>query len=158
MLRAVDTDVVVIAVATFHELALPELWITFGVGKNLWYVPVHNIFSHPTPLLDLTRHLHLRTGARRRRGKLGLYNEVTAVFQSLSTAPSISAVNEEMPKLERYTVLMYMIAQAHVQLWMQHVKTIQTQGKSYWCYTAYSGCPFTACKESDVPGWSLLGN
>ena len=42
MLQTVDIDVVVIAVATFHEMVLSELWIAFGVGKYLHYVPVHN--------------------------------------------------------------------------------------------------------------------
>lgn len=35
MLRTADIDVLVIAVAAFHKLALSELWIAFGVGKNL---------------------------------------------------------------------------------------------------------------------------
>ena len=45
MLRTVDTDVVVLAIAFFHELPLSELWVAFGVGKHLRYVPVHVIAS-----------------------------------------------------------------------------------------------------------------
>ena len=45
MLRTVDTDVLVIAIAAFHKLALSELWIVFGVGKHLCFVPVHDITS-----------------------------------------------------------------------------------------------------------------
>ena len=45
MLRTVDTDVLVIAIAAFHELALSELWIAFGVGKHFRFVPVDEIAS-----------------------------------------------------------------------------------------------------------------
>ena len=42
----VDTDVVVIAVATFHKISLLELWIEFVVGKHLRYLPAHDISRH----------------------------------------------------------------------------------------------------------------
>lgn len=45
MVRTVDMDVVVIAVAKFQYISLSELWIEFGVGKHLKYLPVHDI-SH----------------------------------------------------------------------------------------------------------------
>ena len=45
MLRTADTDVLVIAIAAFHELAFSELWIAFGVGKHFRFVPVHDIAS-----------------------------------------------------------------------------------------------------------------
>ena len=47
MLRTIDTDVLVIAIAAFHELALSELWIAFGIGKHFCFVPVciHEIAS-----------------------------------------------------------------------------------------------------------------
>lgn len=83
MLRTVDTDVLVIAIATFDELTLSELWIAFGVGKHFRFVPVHDIASsmgqqksellHFTPLPDLTTHPHLLTTVRRLRGIHGQY-------------------------------------------------------------------------------------
>ena len=33
-IRTVDTDVVVLAVATFSEIAPTEMWIAFGVGSR----------------------------------------------------------------------------------------------------------------------------
>ena len=39
------TDILVIAIAAFHELAFSELWIAFGVGKHFRFVPVHGIAS-----------------------------------------------------------------------------------------------------------------
>ena len=37
MVRPVDTDVVVIAIAKFQYIFLSKLWIEFGVGKHLKY-------------------------------------------------------------------------------------------------------------------------
>ena len=44
MIKASDTDVVVIAVSALpalQELGLHQLWITFGQGQNLKWLPVH---------------------------------------------------------------------------------------------------------------------
>ena len=41
MVRTVDPDVVVITVAKFRYISSSELWIEFGVGKHLKYLPAH---------------------------------------------------------------------------------------------------------------------
>ena len=38
-----DTDVVVIAVSTFQQLDLVELWIRLGTGKHTRFIPIHEI-------------------------------------------------------------------------------------------------------------------
>ena len=43
MIRTVDTDVVVLAVAFLEQLHLDTLWIAFGVGKNFHYIAAHDI-------------------------------------------------------------------------------------------------------------------
>ena len=44
MIKTVDKDVVVIAIANFHQLVpLNELWIEFGTGKLLRFIPIHQI-------------------------------------------------------------------------------------------------------------------
>ena len=46
MIRTVDTDVVVLAVAHSHGLPnVDQLWITFGTGMDLKYIPIHEIAS-----------------------------------------------------------------------------------------------------------------
>ena len=40
MIKTVDTDVVVLAVALFSELNDNKLWIDFGSGQNQSYFPV----------------------------------------------------------------------------------------------------------------------
>src|SRR6218665_715889 len=42
-IRTVDTDVVVLAVSSFANLNIDELWITFGIGKNVRLIPVHEL-------------------------------------------------------------------------------------------------------------------
>ena len=44
MVRTVDTDVVVIAVAKFQYIFLSKLWVEFGAGKHLKYLPAHRMF------------------------------------------------------------------------------------------------------------------
>ena len=43
MIKTVDSHVVVIAIADFHQLApLNELWIEFGEGKSLRFISINN--------------------------------------------------------------------------------------------------------------------
>ena len=44
MVRTVDTGVVVMVVAKFQYIFLSTLWIEFGVGKHLKYLPGHDMF------------------------------------------------------------------------------------------------------------------
>ena len=43
MIKTVDTDVLVLAIALFPKLNLKELWIDFRTGQNKFYYPVHII-------------------------------------------------------------------------------------------------------------------
>lgn len=43
ILRTVDTDVVVLAIANFRRLQINRLWIAFGVGKQYRYIAIHDI-------------------------------------------------------------------------------------------------------------------
>ena len=62
--RTVDTDVVVLSVATIHKLrsGFPggdpsdlEMWVAFGTGKSFCYIPAHTIATNmgPTKALAL---------------------------------------------------------------------------------------------------------
>ena len=42
--KTVDTDVVVLCAAYFHEIqGLEELWISFGTGTSAKNIPIHSI-------------------------------------------------------------------------------------------------------------------
>ena len=78
MISTSDTDVVVIAIGMFSQLLLDELWIEFGTGKHLRYIPIHQLaanlggdkskkfFFHA--FMDATRSHHLLELENRRHG------------------------------------------------------------------------------------------
>ena len=43
-----DTDVVILAIAFAKKLEVEELWVAFGIGKHLPYLPIHKIASSLT--------------------------------------------------------------------------------------------------------------
>ena len=48
-IRTVDTDVVVLFVASFNDINLDELWIAFGTGSSFRYIAVHQLAATMTP-------------------------------------------------------------------------------------------------------------
>ena len=118
LLRTVDTDVVVIAIAVSQTLSTSELWIAFGVGKNLRFLPVHEIASSLGPEKSKALPMfHAITGCdtvssfsgkgKKTAWKTWLsYHEVTSAFHLLSDRPE-SVTDECMDILERFIVLLY---------------------------------------------------
>ena len=52
MIKANDTDVLVIVVATFsqlQEMGLQEMWLAFGKGRNLKWIAVHELIATLAP-------------------------------------------------------------------------------------------------------------
>ena len=43
MIRTVDTDVVVLAIAHFFSIQVEEMWIAFGTGKKFCYILIHKV-------------------------------------------------------------------------------------------------------------------
>ena len=43
VIRTVDSDVLVLAIAAVQQLSIDELWIAFGSGKSLRYLPAHEM-------------------------------------------------------------------------------------------------------------------
>ena len=118
VLRTVDTDVLVLAVAHFQHLQLAELWLDFGVGKNHRMIPAHSIavkighekasalpFFHALTGSDTTSAFAVR-GKKTAWDVWGVYPEITATFSLLSS--STCHINEEMiVNIERFVVLLY---------------------------------------------------
>ena len=48
-IRTVDTDVVVLAVASFNSINPDEVWIAFGTGSSLQYIAVHQLATSMNP-------------------------------------------------------------------------------------------------------------
>ena len=49
LIRTTDTDVVVLGIGHFHKMAVTELWIAFGCGKNFRCIAAHDIANFLGP-------------------------------------------------------------------------------------------------------------
>ena len=119
MIRTVDADVLVIAAALCNEMKAEELWIAFGTGQNLRYLPVHSMCQSLGPLRSKSvMAFHSITGcdqtsAFANRDKKTawavweVYEEVTPALHALSSSPSQKVVEDVMTLIERFIVLMY---------------------------------------------------
>lgn len=118
MIRTVDTDVVVLCVSYMTKLDVEELWIAFGVGKQLRYIPAHIIASNLSRgVCTGLPFFHAVTGCDTvssfcGRGKKTSYDTwktfpaVTPVFCELSANPR-PVSEQEMQEIERFVVLLY---------------------------------------------------
>ena len=119
MIRTVDTDIVIIAVTAFQHITLSQLWIAFGVGKHLRYLSVHDIScSMGQEKSQALLAFHSCTGSDQTsffacKGKKtaweawNMFKQITAIFHGLNSAPSLSAVSDAMPIIERYVAIVY---------------------------------------------------
>ena len=118
MIRTVDTDVVVIAISVIHILDISSLWIAFGVGKNLRYIPVHKIavqlgpyksrallFFHEFTGYDKVSSF-CNHGKKIARETWSTYNEATNEFNLLSDEPREDCVKESVENIERFVFLL----------------------------------------------------
>ena len=102
LLRTVDTDRVVLAVAAAAKLSTISdlvLWVAFATGNHFRYIPVHEIAACIGPLRSESLPLfHANTagtcdtvssfdgkGKKKARDVWKSYDEVTATFLELST-------------------------------------------------------------------------
>ena len=130
MIRTVDTDVVVLAVAAVHTLGIKELWVSFGTGKNHKILPTHRYSSALGPLRSRSLPIfHALTGGDTtsffaRHGRKTAWNtwetypEVTRAFVELASGPS-SIIDETLATIERFIVLMYDRTSTLDKVWQQ---------------------------------------
>lgn len=121
IIKANDTDVVVIAVSTLpflQELGLESMWVAFGQGANARWIPVHEIVVAIGPeRVSGILFFHAFTGCDvvsgfRGKGKKSAWltwnvcNDVSKTFMKLSHCPR-EVSDDDLYKLEQFTVLMY---------------------------------------------------
>ena len=124
LIRTVDTDVFILAITFEHRLELEKLWVAFGVGKNLRYLPIHKIASSLTTLqCEGLPFFHALTGCDTVSffsgwGKKSAfqawkcYSEATDVFSSLSF-PQAMVSDEQFKVMERFVVIIYNRTTSH---------------------------------------------
>ena len=124
LLRTVDTDVLILAVAFVERLQefqgnqTIELWVGFGTGAHLRYIAAHDISSKLKPQVPKALpSFHAFTGCdtvscfygKGKKIAMDTWNsfpEVTSAFLSLGNTPAV--VDDTcMAILERFVVLLY---------------------------------------------------
>ena len=117
-IRTVDSDVVCIAISIHEDIGAEELWIAFGTGKNLRYLPIHEMVHVLGPTKSKSVALvHAFTGCdtvssfggRGKKIAFEVWNafpEITETFLCLGTTPNEITL-DQLNKLERYVVLLY---------------------------------------------------
>ena len=118
IIRTVDTDVVIIAVSIISTLNANELWVAFGTGRHLRYIPTHLIALSLGPVKSKVLPMfHAYTGCDTvssfaNRGKKTAwdiwktYGKLTDAFHSVMLAPD-ELTEETISTVERFTVLLY---------------------------------------------------
>lgn len=118
LVRTVDTDVVVIAIALVGRMNVDELWIAFGSGKSFRYLAVHEIANSLGPeRSSALPFFHSFTGcdtvsAFAWHGKKTAWDvwasfpEVSKTFAYLSAMPD-EVSPAELKTVERFVILLY---------------------------------------------------
>jgi hypothetical protein len=119
MIKTVDTDVVILAVGMFQECEVDKLWVEFGTGRTLRYIPIHTLVEKIGQ--DKAKALpgfHAFTGcdqvsAFSGRGKQTAWKTLESMpesiqtFKTLGSMPSDTDIAENMTTVERFVVLLY---------------------------------------------------
>lgn len=118
MIRSVDTDVLVLAVAAFPLLPVTELWLAFGVNKHFRYIPVHAVVEHlGEAKAKALPYFHAFTGCDTVSAFHGIgkktawdawkaWPQVTEAFIKLST-PHAAIDDDTFKELETFVILLY---------------------------------------------------
>ena len=143
MIRTVDTDVLVIAVAGFMKINPDEMWIALGTGASFRYIAVHKLASNLDPRTCATLpFFHAFTGCDTvssfaGRGKKTSWDtwktlpEVTEAFHEIQQmSGDVSELS--LSRVERFVVLMYdrtsdtmEVNEARKQLFTQKSRTLE---------------------------------
>lgn len=118
MIRSVDKDVVIIAISIIPTLNATELWVAFGTGRHLSYIPTHMIaLSLGLVKSKVLPMFHAYTGCDTvsffaNKGKKTAwdvwktYDKLTEAFYSVVVAPD-DLKDETISTIERFTVQLY---------------------------------------------------
>ena len=115
---------VILAIAFAKKLEVEELWVAFGVGKHLRYLPIHKIasslttqqrqglpFFHALTGCD-TVSLFSGKGKKTAFQQWRSYPEATELFRALSLPKTILS-EQQFRVLERFVVIMYSRTSPH---------------------------------------------
>ena len=112
-----DTDVFVLAIAVYPDLNIDALWLAFGKGKKIKFIPIHDACRSLGPHSKALPFFHAFTGCDTVSAFVGMGKKsawqawnvcetTTEVFRSLSAATD-TITELEMDTLEQFVVIMY---------------------------------------------------
>ena len=117
-IRTVDSDVVVIAVSAYTSIGADQLWVHYGTGRNITFIPIHENDRSLTPLqCQALPFFHAFTGCdtvpffvcRGKRTAWDLWQtfpDVTEAFtECLQESDALSP--ECVALLERFVILLF---------------------------------------------------
>ena len=121
LVKANDTDVIVIGIDAFqvlNKIGMQQLLVTYGQGKNLRWIPIHDLYSslgqqrskailffHAFTGCDVTSGFRGK-GKRTAWQTWDVFPEASEVFQNLSQSQPIMT-DSDLKILERFVVIMY---------------------------------------------------
>ena len=167
MIKTVHTDVVILAVSTFNDLALSELWIPFGtkkvisIGLYLFTSWVYCLAQTQVVHCHCSTHLHDSTSQFFSIGKKTAWNvwkgfpELSETLLAINNEPnSFSIESEYMAILERFVFLLSIescpathVNQACKDLFSKGTKSLDATGIDWgWVMTE---------KNELVPFWDI---
>jgi hypothetical protein len=124
IIHATDTDVVILAVAVSSTLDNSQIWVAFGHGAKLRYIPCHLIasqlgaesswallFMHAFSGCDTVSAFY-GVGKKTAWSVWCSMRHLKPVFYRLSKSPS-HVSSEDMDEIERYVVLLYQRTSSH---------------------------------------------
>ena len=112
-----DSDVVVICISLYAQLAGSELWVDFGSGKHRRYIAIHEIASQLgvdkssahfcTRSVDMTQYLHfVILGKKTVWDTWAVFPEITSLFIELAKLPT-NVTTEMVSLIQRFVGLLY---------------------------------------------------
>ena len=122
--RASDTDVVIIGLATLGQISASELWIEYGTGKHYRLIPIHSIAEELGEEKCITIPMfHALTGCDTTsffsgRGKKTawdvwkMFQPLTYALYTVSNKPH-SIPDDTFAEIQRFVVLMYNRSSGH---------------------------------------------
>lgn len=165
MIRTVDTDVVVLAIALCLPIHASELWISFGVGDNFKYIPVHTIAGSLGPKCGALPMFHAFSGCDNTSSFAGkgkkwetwqICESVTKVCRSWEcTNPGENWPAHGIPWAICCSAL-WQNKHSHISWWSEK-RSLHQEGQVYWSHATNFCCSLPACQKSILSSGSCLG-
>ena len=159
----------IISTAIFKDLAIDEMWISFGMGKSWRYIPIQELVTILGP--DRAKGLpvfHALTGCDQTssfagRGKVTTwdtwerYPDVTTAFKELSMTPTAETVERCQPLIERFMIQMYNRSSKFTDINDAQKELFTKRGRAMDAIPPITGCLVWIHQTSRLSGGTLLG-